>query len=64
MAKIYGDGHIFVPKLGGLVSFIDGVIETDDQDVVKLAKISGFQVDEPEPIIEPEKPKRLKKEIE
>jgi len=58
MAKIYGNGHIFVAKLGGLVSFVDGVIDTDDADIIDLAKISGFEIDEP---IEEGKPKREKK---
>lgn len=45
MAKIYGKGLMWVPGLGRMLEFVNGVIVTDDPITIACAGINGFKVD-------------------
>lgn len=45
MAKIYGNGLMWIPTWGKAVQFENGIIETDDDTVIGCASINGFRVE-------------------
>jgi hypothetical protein len=65
MVKIYGNGLMWIPTRGRAVQFENGVILTDDPDIIDCAKINGFQIEGELalPEIEAPKPKRKPKGV-
>lgn len=44
--KIYGNGKVWsVVKQKCIAQFENGVIETNDADVIELCKLNGFEMD-------------------